>query len=880
MLKCGMDATGPIAYSPRTEESARRGALISAQSVHKAVLKKAPQDGEIMRNSGTSSGDWLQSAALRRFSAYAGLGRRTALAVACAPLAWLLLSVQDVQAQSGPQTASSGASELFNGLVETYCLECHNAEDWSGSLALDLLDLSHPAGEPEVWEKAINKLRGRLMPPAGALQPGQLEVDAVVDFLEASIDAGTEDQHVGHVAIQRLNRTEFTTSVKELIGVELDPGQVLPTEIEVEGFDNIAGALGVSPSFLEQYISAARLAARRAVGEPVPKLATVFYRGGGGGGGQAGPGVGQNTHRDGYPLGTRGGVSFTHVFPADGEYRLNFIEGDSIDAGLYPRGMETSATMVFLVDGVEVARREIGGPEDLALADRDGPAGREAIIAKVSDVPAFVTAGAHTVTVTFIERSWALSNDPTGNGKVSGLPIIRDGVEVEGPYNPSGLSMSDSRARIFVCEPQEAADERPCAINIARSLATRAFRRPVTDADLDWLLPFYEAGRAEEGGFDAGVTELVTAVLSSPDFLYRAIRTAPEADGSRALDDLELASRLSFFLWSQGPDEQLIALAAAGQLADPAVMEQQVARMLDDPRAEALVENFALAWLNLDELDQIEPLDPSFNAGMRTNFETEIRLFLSSVLLEDRSVVDLLNADYTFVNDALARQYGIPAVLGPQFRRVTLADENRWGLLGKGAVLMRTSYGDRTSPVLRGAWVLDRIIGTPPTPPPPNVETDLSIQEGEAPTTVRARLEAHRENPTCQGCHGVIDPPGLALENFDVTGRWRDEDAQAKVPIDATTEMTSGVVLHSPVDLRRYLTSRPDQFPTTVTKRLMMYALNREIEYYDMPRIREIVRAAGEDNYTLAALVTGIVNSEAFRRQGPEEQEQGTPVSE
>jgi hypothetical protein len=384
-------------------------------------------------------------------------------------------------------------------------------------------------------------------------------------------------------------------------------------------------------------------------------------------------------------------------------------------------------------------------------------------------------------------------------------------------------------------------------------------------------MPFYETGRAEEGGFDSGVRELVTAILSSPDFLYRAIETAPEPGAVRPLDDLELASRLSFFLWSQGPDEELIGLAAAGRLSDPAVMQAQVARMLADPRAEALIENFALAWLNLDELDQVEPQDPAFTAAMRQNFETEIRLFLASVLLEDRSVLDLLTADHTFVNEALARQYNIPGVFGPQFRRVTLDDQNRRGLLGKGAMLLRTSYGDRTSPVLRGAWVLERIMGTPPTPPPPNVVTDLSIHEGEVPTTVRARLEKHRTDPACHACHGLIDPLGLALENFDVTGRWRDVDALANAPIDATTELSSGLVIHGPAELRAYLTRRPDQFATTVTKRAMMYALNREIEHSDMPQVRSIVRAAANDGYTFASIVAGIVNSDAFRLQGPEE---------
>jgi hypothetical protein len=808
-----------------------------------------------MRNSGKLSGNIFKLAAAGRFSVRA---RHSAVAAVCMPLAWLALGLQSAY---GQEAANTGGSELLGTVVETYCMECHNSEDWAGSLAMDLLDLGHPGGQPEVWEKAIGKLRGRLMPPAGAPQPSQQEVNAVVGFLETSVDAESKNRHVGHVPIQRLNRTEFTAFVKELLGVELDPGQILPTEIEVEGFNNIADALGVSPSFMEQYLSAARLAARRAVGEPVPKMAKVYHTTDSG-----------SQDRSLFPLGTRGGVRFTHVFPADGEYRFNFTDEEDIDAGLYPRGMETAATLVILIDGVEVARREIGGPEYLELTDRDGPAGREEILAKVSST-AHVKAGHHEVIATYIERSWAASNNPAGNGRVSGMPIIRNGLEVEGPFSPTGLSMSESRAKIFVCQPTEAAEERACAERIAQNLATRAFRRPVTDADLDWLMPFYEAGRAEEGGFDTGVTELVTAILSSPDFLYRAIPTASEPGAARPLNDLELASRLSFFLWSQGPDEELITLAAEGRLSAPGVIDTQVARMLDDPRAQALIENFALAWLNLDDLEQVDPQDPGFNAAMRANFETEIRLFLSSVLLEERSVHDLLTADYTFLNEGLARQYGVPGVLGPQFRRVTLTDANRWGLLGKGAVLLRTSYGDRTSPVLRGAWVLDRIIGTPPTPPPPNVETDIAIRDGEAPTTVRARLEAHRDNPICQGCHGLIDPPGLALENFDVTGRWREVDALAKAPIDASTQLSSGLRINGPVELRHYLTSREDQFPTTVTRRLMMYALNREIEYFDMPLVRQIVREAAQNNYTFSSIIKGIVNSDAFRMQGPEEQE-------
>jgi hypothetical protein len=631
---------------------------------------------------------------------------------------------------------------------------------------------------------------------------------------------------------------------------------------------------------MEQYLSAARRAARLAVGEPLPKMAKVTI--------PAAPAASTD-----FPLGTRGGtlrggIHFTHVFPADGEYHFNVPEEDFLDMGLYPRGAQTAATLLILIDGEEKVRKEIGGPEYIDLADRDGPEGRKAILAKVAS-SVHVEAGRHEVIMTYIERSRALSNDSTvgggfiggnfgGNigGGLSDLPIIQTAIEIEGPFRPQGLSLSDSRAKIFVCQPQNAAEEKPCAEKIARHLGTQAFRRPASDADVKRLLKFYELGRAEAGGFDAGVTELVTAVLSSPDFLYRSLSTSPRADESRLLSDLELASRLSFFLWSTGPDEELVNLATAKKLSDPAVMKAQVERMLKDPRANSLVENFALAWLNLDELEKVDPSDGGFNAAMRGNFETEIRLFLASVLLENRNVTDLITADWTFLNEALARQYDVSGVRGSQFRRVQLTNPNRFGVLGKGAFLLRTSYADRTSPVLRGAWILDRLMGTPPTPPPPNVATDLAIKDGAKPTTVRARLEEHRQNPNCQGCHGLIDPPGLALENFDNTGRWRTVDPQANAPIDPSTELSSGAKLKGPVELRQYLTSRPDQFPTTVTRRLMMYALNRGVEYYDMPQVRQIVHDAATSNYTLSSLINGIVNSDAFRRQGPEEHKQVT----
>jgi hypothetical protein len=786
---------------------------------------------------------------------------------AALPMVLLALS----SSLSAAQAASPAPTRAMNDLIKNYCLECHNTEDWAGELALDTLDLRHAGQEPEVWENAITKLRGRLMPPAGRKQPSQADVDALVGFLETSIDnAPRKTIQVGHVPLQRLTRTEYAASIKELLGVDIDPRLALPNEVEVEGFSNIASALGASPAFLEQYLSATRRAVKLALGEPVPKLAKVTIPV------TAAP-------PNSYPLGTRGvntagggfgggrgAMHFTYVFPADGEYRFNIPEEDYIDMGLYPRGAENPATMVYLIDGVEVARKVLGGTEFLDLADRDGPAGRK-VIMQMFTTAVKITAGKHDVTITYIDRSKALGYGAQDNGRPN-VPGLSTAIEIAGPYQPTGRSMNDSRAKVMVCVPKTDAEQRPCAERIARDLATRAFRRPATDADLVSLMKFYDSGRKEAGGFESGITELTIAVLSSPDFLYRGIPFTAKTDEARLLTDSELATRLSFFLWGAGPDKELIEMGASRKLSAPGALAAQVARMLKDPRANSLVENFALAWLNLDELDKVEPQD--FTVAMRANFETEIRMFLGSVLLEDRSVLDLLNADWTFLNESLAAQYGVSGVKGPTFRRVKLDDTNRFGLLGKGAMLLRTSYGDRTSPVLRGAWILDRIMGTPPTPPPPNVETDIAVKDGQKVTTVRARLELHRQSANCKACHGLIDPPGLALENFDNQGRWRDTDSAARAPIDPTTELTSGLKLSGPADLRKYLTSHEDQLPTTLTKRLMMFALNREVEYFDMPQVRQIVRDAGTKNYTFASIVTGIVNSDAFRRQGPEEKKQ------
>jgi hypothetical protein len=785
-----------------------------------------------------------------------------------------LMSVMGVAMLASPAWAESVSgqspeAQKYWALLDDYCTKCHNVTDWAGGIAFDAMmtpdSIPHDAKE---WEAAVRKLRGRLMPPPGNPQPDQAEVDRFVHWMEASLDDVAPDPNAGHVPIHRLNRTEFATVVKGLIGVDLDPKAILPTELEVDGFSNIAGALSVSPAFLGQYIAAARKAAHIAIGDPEGKTASSFF---------TVPVYNQYKHIEGMPLGTRGGMSFMYDFPSDGEYRFNVKD---VGAGLYLRQMEQQSTMVVLIDDREVFRTDIGGKDDLYMLNKTGAEGRAAMEKRVSDIAADVKAGRHKVTVTFIERADVLSDDwNSSRGGFRGfghLPRIGEGVEVWGPYNATGVSATASRDKIFVCQPETAAQEEGCAEKIATHLAGEAYRRPVTKDDVARLMPFYQAGRANGGSFDKGIEQIVAAVLVSPDFLYRSI-TPPEgkpADAVYALSDLELASRLSFFLWSQGPDDQLIQVAAKGDLSKPKVLKREVLRMLDDPRAQALVDNFAMQWLNVDDLTPIEP-DPiifrGFNDQMRDAFTREIRMFLASVLLEDHTVLDLLTADYTFLNEALAENYGIKGVHGSQFRKVTLKDPNRFGILGKAAVLLRTSYGNRTSPVLRGAWVLEKLLGTPPSPPPPNVPDLPENKPGQKALTVRARLEIHRSEPACKACHGVIDPYGLALENFSVIGQWRDRDAVANMDIDPSTVLPDGTAIKGPVELRKHLLERPDQFVQALTERLLMYATGRELQYHDMPEVRAIVRTAAKDDYHFSDIVMGIVNSDAFRLQAPPE---------
>jgi len=581
-------------------------------------------------------------------------------------------------------------------------------------------------------------------------------------------------------------------------------------------------------------------------------------------------------------------MKFRHNFPADGEYRFT-IQDLGID--LYSRVLETRHTVVILVDGREAFRGSIGGVDDLRTADRKGAPGRAEVMKRFTAIPVQLKAGIYDVAVTFIERARVESDEFVGGpeGFLAGdefsrgdrEPRLVSGVQVTGPFNSPGVSETPSRRKIFICRPSTPLDaSHACARRIATNLARSAYRRPVTDADIDSLMPYFDAGRSStpetpsgDRRFDAGIERMIAAILVSPDFLYRAIRTPENIPGraSFPLSDLELASRLSFFLWSEGPDDTLLTMAAAGKLRAPGALQSQALRMLRDRRASSLVQNFAMKALDLDKLNQVVPdpnLFPTFTDQLRRDMSVEVESFIESVLLEDRDVGDLLTANHTFLNDRLARHYGIRSIDGPQFRRVTLDDPRRWGLMGKGAVLLRTSYGDRTSPVLRGAWILGKLMGTPPTPPPPDVDVgDLSNVKGEPPKTVRARLERHRTKPGCNQCHGVMDPIGLAMENFDAIGRWRERDAEASVPIDASTVLPNGKNVNGPVELRQALFDGRDVFVRAFTEKLMMYALGRELKAYDMPQVRAVVRGAAPQHHALSAIVSGIVSSEAFRLQ-------------
>ncbi len=793
----------------------------------------------------------------------------------------LIGSVAVLQNRAVGQTPAAsatpaGAPDQYRAMLNTYCVGCHNARLKTAGVMFDVLDIKHPAADAEIWEKALRKLRGRLMPPPGSPQPPQADIDAFSTWMEGALDANPSPVTAGHVPVERLNRTEYAASVKDLLGVDVNEKDILPQDIQVEGFDNIASVLTTSPAFLDQYLDAARRVAKKAVGDMHPPISAWPVKA-----------EGNQDPELPFPPGfrQRDAMKITQNFPADGEYRFN-MAFDERSIGLYNAGLQNRTTLVLMLDGKVVFKGDIGGADDLHLANVKGTDGWAQILERFQKIPVKVEAGNHDIMLGFIDRSHVQSDDNVGSGGGGfggggGAPVARLAdpknvtMEIKGPYNPTGISHSTTRPLIFVCDPAKIG-ETPCAKQIAENLAHRAYRRPLTADDTTRLMHFYNEGRLDKGTFDQGITEVVAAVLASPDFLFRSIETPKGVSKTSEfpLTDLELASRLSFFLWNTGPDAELLKLAETHQLSKPGVLDAQVKRMMADPRAESLVTSFAMKWLNLNSLDLVQPdskIFNGFNATLRKDFMTEAEKFLGSILLENRSVVELLTSDQTFVNNRLAHHYGIEGPSTSAFKEVTLTDPNRFGLLGKAAVLMRTSYGDRTSPVLRGAWVLDKIIGSPPSPPPPNVVTNLTQEAGEAPKTVRARLEQHRDKATCRQCHGVIDPTGLALENFDAIGQFRTTDRQAgNAKLDTSTVLPNGVAIDGPVELRKQLASRPDAFVGALTEKLMMYAVNRQLEYFDMPQVRKVVHDAKKDDYTLASLVLGVVHTDAFRKQGPE----------
>jgi hypothetical protein len=777
-------------------------------------------------------------------------------------------------------TAAGGGALLWNrshaeashwAVVKQYCFECHNRDDLAGGRAFDTLSPDKIAADAETWELAIRKLRGGLMPPAGGPRPNAEQVDGLVAWLASEIDAAAEPAP-GRVSLRRLNRREYEYAIRDLLALDVDSAALLPDD-NVEGFyDNNADALQVSPAFVNQYVDAARAIALEAVGdlEALP-IATTY-------GDPANmvislppdgaPGTGRQQHHvAGMPFGTRGGFSVTHNFPADGEYELTI--GDMALAREVPR-MEFENTVVVLLDGKEIYRTNIGGEADHKSIDQRLDPAVEEINGRLRKIPFTATAGQHRLAVTFVHRSFAESDERTRTIAVEGGQEriqAAHALEIRGPLQVTGLGDNATRHKIFVCKPTESSDGRRCATEIVTRLAERAFRRPVTDGDVGALLAFYDSG-AREGGFETGVRDALSAILASPHFIYRA----ESGEGTVTLSDLELASRLSFFLWSSLPDEELLELAEQGRLGESDVLSAQVKRMLADDRAKALVEDFAFQWLDVAKLDEIVPDRGQFPhaSGLldsRDLMKEELRLFVDSVFRGNGSVVDLLTADYTYLNERLAMLYGIETVKGARFRRVTLPDDTRYGLLGKGAVLMLTSYPNRTSPVLRGAWIQERLLGSPPATPPPDVPDLVDNKRGEPPRTLRARLEQHRENPTCFSCHGVMDPLGFALENFNAIGQFRSHDPDTGTPVDASGTLPDGTAVNGSADLRKALATHPEKFVQALTENLLTFALGRTLDYRDMPAVRAIVRSAEQDNYRFEAILLGIVSSDAFRKR-------------
>ena len=741
--------------------------------------------------------------------------------------------------------------------ISGYCMECHNEADQTGGLVLGPAMLDDVGARTEIWEKVARKIADRAMPPLDQPRPDEAEYLAIQNYLEAELDAHAAARPNAGVLPQfhRLTRTEYKNAIRDLLALENLPAELdfellLPADNTSSGFDNLSDLLSISPSVMERYIDAATKVSRLAVGDMTTAPLVNHHR--------MPLDQPQDTHVPGLPIGTRGGLNVESYFPLDAEYVI------TIEFATPARGAHE---IEVLINGAPIARAEVG------------PGAGGAALPEPVELRIEAEAGPAEIGVTFIERTQAADESILRVRRRSRgtLPDI-ELVTIAGPFGPSGPGLTPSRERIFSCHPERVAgqDETACATEILTALARRAYRRPATETDVADLMPFYRAGLAK-GGFDLGIQQALERLLISPQFLYRIERLPPDAaaDAAFAVSDLELASRLSFFLWSSIPDEELLTLAAGGRLREPGVIEAQVRRMLADPRAESLVTNFATQWLFLPDIDIKDPdlyLFRNYDETLRRAFAREIELFVGSVFAGNSSVLDLLTANHTFVNERLAEHYGMPNIVGSHFRRVSLpADSPRAGLLGKGGILTLTSYSTRTSPVLRGKYVLDNLLASPPPAPPPDVPSLATEDEADgAALTMREALARHREDPACAGCHYDMDAIGFALENFDATGRWRDWDWIAGAAIDPASELPDGTPIDGVAGLRAYLARNPERFVRAFTEKLLMYAIGRNVQYYDAPAVRAIVRGARNDDYAFASVVTGIVRSVPFQMRNAE----------
>jgi len=769
--------------------------------------------------------------------------------------------------QSAPPRPASSAETLDRSVVDKYCVTCHNQRLKTGGLTLDTPDLANVAAHSDVWEKVIRKVEAGMMPPAGVPRPDTAARKALVANLEGVLDrAAKASPNPGRPLVHRLNRAEYANAIRDLLAVDLDVSALLPPDDSSAGFDNNADVLGLSPVLLESYLTAAERISALAVGDPkTPPMGELF---------RVRQDESQDRHVDGLPIGTVGGLLIQTTLPLDGEYQFQ-VRLFRTNLGTM-RGLEYPHQLEISVNDVRVHLASFGGDKEIASSS-DNPTITGDDVDGRFTVRVPLKAGPAKIGVAFLEKTHALNTrrlqsyvrSSADTIDFSGNPHI-DEVILTGPFKVTGVGDTPSRRRIFVCQPKGAAEEQACAQRILTTLARRAYRGDVAKDDVPTLMDFYQRGR-DGGSFDSGIDLALRRLLASPKFLVRVERdpAAVPAGGAYRLSDLEIASRLSFFLWSSIPDDTLLDVASKGGLKSAAGLDQQVRRMLADAKSQAFIDNFVGQWLQLRNLKTKQPNShefPDFDDNLRQSLGTEAEMFFASIMREDRSVLDLMTADYTFLNERLARHYGVPNVYGTHFRRVTLKDETRYGLLGKGAVLMVTSHPHRTSPVLRGKWILENVLGAPP-PPPPDVVPPFEEDAGAAkPKSVRERMEQHRRNPACASCHRMIDPAGLALENFDAVGAWRTKDGGTRgAPVDASGQLVDGTQINGVVELRAALLRDPETFVRTLTEKLMTYAVGRGLTGTDMPAVRTVVRDSAREQYRFSSVILEIVRSVPFQ---------------